>query len=536
MPRQGDVNGTAARKPGELPVIQDLTPPDEQNPPVPGAEVLDSDQNGLYEPMSIQREIDMGLPPNPMVGIRERNGFRGARGHGPRGSFGGDAASFRPQRRNDKTLVVEKIPEDKLSLGAINDWFKKFGTVTNVAVDPDTSKALVSFSNHEEAHAAWKSEDAVFGNRFVKVFWHRPMEGHGHLGARMLAASANLVSKVSSREASSYSTPAAAEQSRSSAIPSTPTPKPSSTSTLSALAAKQQLLEQQIAEQKMLMAKLTGASAEEKKDIMARIRKLVEDMKPSATTQTKPSTPAPSAQTKSRGSTPRTDDQVQKERERLDKELELHSAVAAVEGESEESTEELKARLAKLKEEAASLGIPDGAAESTTYYSGGHRPYRGRGRGARSYYRGAMRGGPPRGSMKLDNRPKKLLVKGVNTDQVQAVKEWYETTGQVESFDMADGGDAIVSFRSRAAAEQGLAKGSNITAIGSVQVSWYTGQPPSTVAEKSAPANRSSFEKKSTLEERASSLAPESNVPHHMEEDFTTGGWGGEDEEDYGML
>ncbi len=37
-----------------------------------------------------------------------------------------------------------------------------------------------------------------------------------------------------------------------------------------------------------------------------------------------------------------------------------------------------------------------------------------------------MRGGPPRGSMKLDNRPKKLLVKGVNTDQVQAVKEWYE--------------------------------------------------------------------------------------------------------------
>ena len=28
--------------------------------------------------------------------------------------------------------------------------------------------------------------------------------------------------------------------------------------------------------------------------------------------------------------------------------------------------------------------------------------------------------------MKLDNRPKKLLIKGANSDQVQAVREWYE--------------------------------------------------------------------------------------------------------------
>ena len=37
-----------------------------------------------------------------------------------------------------------------------------------------------------------------------------------------------------------------------------------------------------------------------------------------------------------------------------------------------------------------------------------------------------MRGGPPRASMKLDNRPKKLLVKGANADQVQSVRDWYE--------------------------------------------------------------------------------------------------------------
>ena len=30
--------------------------------------------------------------------------------------------------------------------------------------------------------------------------------------------------------------------------------------------------------------------------------------------------------------------------------------------------------------------------------------------------------------MKLDNRPKKLLVKGVTSDQVQSVRDWYEVS------------------------------------------------------------------------------------------------------------
>ncbi|KAF8965118.1 DHS-like NAD/FAD-binding domain-containing protein [Flammula alnicola] len=112
------------------------------------------------------------------------------------------APNVRPETRNDKTLVVEKIPEDKLSLESINSWFKRFGTVTNVAIDTNNAKALVSFSNHDEAHAACKSEDAVFGNRFVKVFWHRPMEGHGQVGARMLAPSAPLVANTAASSAS----------------------------------------------------------------------------------------------------------------------------------------------------------------------------------------------------------------------------------------------------------------------------------------------------------------------------------------------
>ncbi|KAJ3536639.1 hypothetical protein NM688_g6809 [Phlebia brevispora] len=520
MMRQGDV----ARKPGELPVIQDLTPAmsqEDQTAALNGG--LDGTTNDAYDPMAASRDVDMGLPPNPMSHMR--NGFRHPRGgaHG-RGTFNGDAASFRPERRGDKTLVVEKIPEDKLSLGSINDWFKKFGTVTNVAVDAHGSKALVSFSNHEEAYAAWKSEDAVFGNRFVKVFWHRPMEGRGQLGARMLAASANLVAKVSAKDEAPTETSGPAPL----PIPARKTP---TSSTVLALAAKQHLLEQQIAEQKSLMAKLSTASAEEKKEIMARLRKLNEEMKPAT-----PSTPAKSASPapaptgpgiKSRGNTPRTEEQL---RERLDKELELHNAVTAAEGESEESTEELKARLEKLKAEAASLGITDAVADITPHYSGGpYRPYRGRGRG-RGFYRG--RGGPPRGSMKLDNRPKKLLIKGVSVDQLQAVRDWYETTGQVDSAEPTDDGDIIVSFKSRSAAEQGFAKGANIAAVGPVQISWHAGQT-SAATNGVTPIPTVHHEPEDTILHNVDTGTPELHEDAPMQEEIDSGGWGGDD---FGML
>lgn len=105
--------------------------------------------------------------------------------------------------------------------------------------------------------------------------------------------------------------------------------------------------------------------------------------------------------------------------------------------------------------QAASLGISESGSEPP--YGGGYRGgYRGRARG-RGFYRGgpALRGGPPRGSLKLDNRPKKLLVKGVEGDEgLQAVKSWYEAGGQVESVETLEDGDVLVSFKSRSAAEQ----------------------------------------------------------------------------------
>ena len=346
---------------GELPVIQDLTPPvfnDEstrqQEGSVPSPNV-DTQPNGApppAAPVTTNMEVDTpasGPSTHPLRPPRtSQNTPQRGRGGRP-GFYSGEVQRFHPERRGDKTLVVEKIPEDKLSLDAVNSWFKRFGTVTNVAVDAASAKALVSFSTHEEAQAAWKTEDAVFGNRFVKVFWHRPMGGQGLAGQRALAASAPIVASVVAKEQKQATAPtsdAMPVDSQSSPGSANSTKKaPSPSSSVSVLAARQKLLEQQIAEQKVLMEKLNTATAEEKKDIFAQLRKLGQEIKASTaqtafTPSKKPSTSAP-----------RPEDREAKERERLDKELEIHSAVI----DGEETTESLQAKLAKLKAEVGNI-------------------------------------------------------------------------------------------------------------------------------------------------------------------------------------
>ncbi|CAK5279976.1 unnamed protein product [Mycena citricolor] len=432
MPRAHPENARMHQS-GELPVIQDLTPQVDQNAPdaiAAGQITAQSPQNHIPTlpsdlipafagPSSGTSSFSMDVDGS----MHHNSNFRGgSRGRG-KGTFHGDAHKFNnTERRSDKTLVVEKIPEDKLTLDQVNEWFKRFGV----------------FATHEEAYTAWKSEDAVFNNRFVKVFWHRPMEGHGQTGQRMLAASGPLVGPKKE-------------------VPPV-APPPNKPTAAASLAAKHQLLEKQIAEQKTLIASLTSAtSGDEKKDIMARLRKLDEEM----TATSAISVPAPKSQ-----------DTEKKERDRLDKELDQHAA----QSNEEESSEDLKAKLERLKAEAASLGLSETGHDGS--WNGAYRPYRGRGRGGRSYYRGAARGGPPRGSMKLDNRPKTLVVKGAKEDSLQSVRDWFETTGQVSSVDTAENGDIFVSFKSRSGAEQGLAKGNNISLVGNVQISWQNGPGP----------------------------------------------------------
>jgi len=69
------------------------------------------------------------------------------------------------------SLMIENIPDDKCNLDSINQFFKRFGTVVNIKVQPNQKNAIIQFSRTAEATAAIRSPDPIFENRFVKIFY-----------------------------------------------------------------------------------------------------------------------------------------------------------------------------------------------------------------------------------------------------------------------------------------------------------------------------------------------------------------------------
>ncbi|KAK0418673.1 hypothetical protein QR680_013703 [Steinernema hermaphroditum] len=80
------------------------------------------------------------------------------------------------------SLVIRRIPEELNVLSKLNEYFSRFGNITNVQVKyqghPET--ACITFATHEEANAAFISSEAVLNNRFIRVYWDR--EGSDTVG------------------------------------------------------------------------------------------------------------------------------------------------------------------------------------------------------------------------------------------------------------------------------------------------------------------------------------------------------------------
>jgi RNA-binding protein 26 len=102
-------------------------------------------------------------------------GFRGGARGGRGGSMGrgGARGTFEKRATSNTTLVIENVPVENLDLIKINEYFKKFGTITNIQIDVDSKKALVSYSQPAEAKAAHTSPEVIFNNRFVKVYFQK---------------------------------------------------------------------------------------------------------------------------------------------------------------------------------------------------------------------------------------------------------------------------------------------------------------------------------------------------------------------------
>ncbi|PVZ97621.1 hypothetical protein BB558_006420 [Smittium angustum] len=69
----------------------------------------------------------------------------------------------------DAQYVIEQVPEEFLSKTAVENYFLKFGELENVEVDVNSRSALVVFKEADSGLNAYRSADAIFGNRFVRI-------------------------------------------------------------------------------------------------------------------------------------------------------------------------------------------------------------------------------------------------------------------------------------------------------------------------------------------------------------------------------
>ena len=428
---------------------------------------------------------------NGGMGPGGRGGAMGGRG---RGRGGGPPGTFQSSRRSNTTLVIENVPAESLDLIKVNEYFKKFGTITNISIDKPGSKALVSYSQPGEAKAAHESPDVIFGNRFVKVYFQRldeaaagaPVAGPSPVPRPPPSAAATRGGFVPGKTSNVYHARppvAGASTYGGGSTGASGGMSEERKRLLDDQRTKQAALDAQLAEQKALLAKFgdKNLSAEDKKQTMTQLKQLGDQIKVSTeavkaaveAVQTAPKeTSAGDASTANWKA-----EKEKREKEQLDRELDLHA-----QGSSPASTtEELKQKLESLKAEAASLGIDGGASSGAGY---GYNA-RGRGRGGAYIPRGrggytpyAARGGAgamgPNRSLRIDNRTTRLkidnLPTGADTDKL---KQHFAAFGELESFD-AD--TATLVYKARNSAEQALRAGAEIADVGTVKLSWI--QPP----------------------------------------------------------
>ncbi|PVG04759.1 hypothetical protein CPB86DRAFT_868656 [Serendipita vermifera] len=536
--------------------IQDLTPrgprgnrqpPNQQQQaegrPGPGPRSTDDNQmmEGHQGGPQPNNAMDVGMESqhhnrNPSFG----RGGRGFRGRGGRPDRTHRTNVVDP---NALTIVVEKLPPEKTNISELTNWFSKFGTVTNVAVDTRGNRALVSFASHDEAHAAWKSEEAVFGNRFVVIFWHRPAPGGGTAGQKALEASATTIQKLNAAAAHMNGDSVGEDTTMESGEQENGKIKNGHAHTESKdivmgnvnptkLKSPQDIYEYA---SRVWMEKMKGvmdimqsntATEQEKQEAKAKF-KVLKSQKP--TPPTAPSGPAPSQDTNSSKT-----DLTTGNKEDLDIDIDMLASGKA----SSLTQEEAQQALARLQELAAERGLDPNAMESDSY--GHYRGSRGRGRRGGFVYRGRGRG---RGAAialanaSLDNRTKRIILRGYDqvgvsdADALDMAQGFYLPTGLAEEVTKGPDGGIVVSFADRMSAELAIRAGPpDIEGLGNLSMQWYNVSP---AESKSAPGpSETQTETQSTWNKTHApgSYSREYKRPVRGDDDDGDDGWGGDDD------
>ena len=523
-----------------------------------------------------------GYPPNKRFDYSRLGGRGRGRGGRHRGYGDGGGSSH---------VLVKNIPPGLNTIAHLNNHFAKFGTLVNVQVtiyffsflrviceteklplfqihyQGDHSAALVSFAQSHEASAAMNSSEAVFGNRFIKMFFnnpdHRGLSVKDRLGEttnERITTDGKTITKtiintdVVSKDVSASSADqgsgatnesleeanAIKENKKAAAIAAikknqevlemkAKMRKEADVKKVAAVKkteelrkSKQQLLEKLIDEQKKLILKMEEKKgllkAEEKtammtllKGLTSSIEKTKEDIKALISQQS--------------ANQPRKNiSEIQKEL--LDAELELFNA----QQDGNEEVEEIQKKVNRLKVEAAQKGLlptsrpPRGG-------RGGYSAMRGmrgyhhrgspRGRGGRGGFRG--RGG--RGSSfsyspqtSIDRRPTTILVSDIDFDLKDAIVAHLSKFGEIsESIEDEDSKTLLVQFKTRREAEAAMLK-AKAMGESELSLSWHSTSIGDSSELEHEEAEQSGIDEQTDLLDDYTPLDP-TYLPPGLEED-----------------
>ncbi|RAL13777.1 CCCH zinc finger and RRM domain protein [Aspergillus homomorphus CBS 101889] len=407
-----------------------------------------------------------------------RGGDRGrGRGRGgDRGGFGGRGrrSEFSSAGPNEDTsittIVVEQIPDDKLDEATVRDFFSQYGEIVDISLQPHRRLALINYENHAAAKSAWSSPKVIFDNRFVKVYWHKPKgerNGDSRPHHHHAAGGGDSEGPAFNREEFEKQQ----EEAQRTYEEKLKKRKETEEAKQALERQRDELLKKQQEERQRLMQRLGGGASSSNGDASA-------------------GGGGSGGGAASDGGDGR-------------------SPSAQPEHVSEQ-TKQLRAQLAALEAEAKSLGIDPSASAGPGGYRGrgrggfGRGGYAPRGRGggydasssSSSYYRGGGGGYRGRGGMagrggvlRLDNRPKRVAVSGVefNSEKDEALRQFLIGVGEYSSIEPnPDQPDSlIVAFKERYQAEKFMFGPRDIPSVGQVELAWVP-NPPISLPQQSA--------------------------------------------------
>ncbi|KAF9913676.1 hypothetical protein BX616_009752 [Lobosporangium transversale] len=457
-------------------------PSDAYNPEVSS---LSTDDLGLLRPaleppqQGTQEGARYNQEASGRGNIRGRGSLRGMRG---RGRSSGSHPYSTPGRFNGASntattktsLVVEHIPDEFNTIDKVNEFFKRFGNLTNIQVDQPMHKALIQYSTREEASAAYNSPDVIFGNRFVKVYWQPDDLDSATFGRQPKPAGQVRPETNASASHTSHHGQHAASKAPPTSVLMTPERAAELAAERAAKAAK----------------------ADENKKAMMEIQRQREALI-----------------------------QRQQEEQKV-----LLAKIIANKNMSEEDKNEILKGLKNVaievtKEPAAALGLENQGGYASRG-RGGFLP-RGRGRGAPSNT--WTRGGSHNRTFRIDNRSTKLSVSNIEEASKEGLKEHFEAFGEIESFTLgADGTSATVQYKTRVEAEKAMQHGSQVpNATSPLKLGWIS-EPQTTPVATST----STFKSPGFGTTSGANITPAATAPGGAVTTAAEAGYESEDDQD----